>query len=70
VEPWDKPVDGDELLAEIAAFYEKFCWLPVCAADALAVFCLQTWCYELFDFAAIVAVWVQRKHAARGVCST
>src|ERR1035441_8714108 len=42
VEPWDKPVDGDELLSEIAAFYEKFCWLPACAADLLAVFCLRS----------------------------
>lgn len=37
VEPWDKLVDGGVLLAEIAAFYEKFCWLPACTADVLAV---------------------------------
>jgi putative DNA primase/helicase len=66
VEPWDKPVDGDELLAEIAAFYEKFCWLPACAADVLAVWSLQTWCYELFDFAAIVAVWSPEHECGKG----
>jgi putative DNA primase/helicase len=66
VEPWDKPVDGDELLAEIAAFCEKFCWLPACVADVLAVFCLQTWCYELFDFAAIVAVWSPEHECGKG----
>ena len=66
VEPWDKPVAGDGLLAEIAAFYEKFCWLPACASDVLAVCCLQTWCYELFDFAAIVAVWSPEQECGKG----
>jgi putative DNA primase/helicase len=66
VEPWDKPVDGDKLLAEIAAFYEKFCWLPSCAAEVLAVWSLQTWCYELFDFVAIVAVWSPEHECGKG----
>lgn len=66
VEPWDKPVDGDELLAGIAAFYERFCWLPACASEVLAVWSLQTWCYELFDFAAIVAVWSPEHECGKG----
>lgn len=66
VEPWDKPVDGAELLAEIAAFYERFCWLAACAADVLAVWSLQTWCYELFDFVAIVAVWSPEHECGKG----
>jgi hypothetical protein len=66
VEPWDKLVAGDVLLAEIAAFYEKFCWLPACTADVLAVWSLQTWCYELFDFAAIVAVWSPEHECGKG----
>ena len=66
VEPWDKPVDGDELLSEMAAFNERFCWLPACASDVLAVWDLQTWCYELFDFAAIVAVWSPEAECGKG----
>ncbi|MBI4662149.1 MAG: DUF3631 domain-containing protein [Verrucomicrobia bacterium] len=66
VEPWDKPVDGDELLSEITAFYERFCWLPACASHVLAVWSLQTWCYELFDFVAIVAVWSPEHECGKG----
>jgi hypothetical protein len=66
VEPWDKPVVGDVLVAEIAAFYNKFCWLPACAAEVLAVWSLQTWCYDLFDFAAIVAVWSPEHECGKG----
>lgn len=66
VEPWEHPVNGAELLDEIVAFYEKFVVLPVTAAYVLAVWCLQTWCYELFDFAAIVAVWSPEHECGKG----
>jgi putative DNA primase/helicase len=66
VEPWEHPVNGAELLDEIVAFYEKFVVLPLTAADVLAVWCLQTWCYELFDFAAIVAVWSPEHECGKG----
>ncbi|PYK96687.1 MAG: hypothetical protein DME19_18900 [Verrucomicrobia bacterium] len=66
VGPWDKPVDGDELLAEIVAFYEKYCCLPASGAVALAVWSLLTWCYELFDFAAILAVWSPEHACGKG----
>ena len=57
VEPWPESVIGSELLNDLAAFYERFVMLPTSGADVLAVWALQTWCYELSDFAAIVAVW-------------
>lgn len=66
VEPWDEPVGGDGLLAQIAAFYERFCWLPANAAFVLAVWSLQTWCYEVFDFVAIVAVWSPEHECGKG----
>ena len=40
--------------------------LPASAADVLAVWVLQTWCYELFDFAAIVAVWSPEHECGKG----
>jgi len=66
VEPWENPVKVDELLNEIVAFYEKFVVLPASAADVLAVWCLQSWCYELFDFAAIIAVWSPEHECGKG----
>ena len=66
VEPWEHPVNGAALLNEIAMFFEKFVVLPTCAAYVLAVWCLQTWCYELFDFAAIVAVWSPEHECGKG----
>jgi hypothetical protein len=66
VEPWPESVCGSDLLNEIAAFYEKFVVLPASAADVLAVWVLQTWCYELFDFAAIVAVWSPEHECGKG----
>lgn len=66
VEPWEYPVNGAELLNEIVAFYERFVALPPHASHVLAVWCLQTWCYELFDFAAIVAVWSPEQECGKG----
>lgn len=66
VEAWEHPVNGDELLKEIAAFFKKFAVLPPHAGDVLAVWCLQSWCYELFDFAAIVAVWSPEHECGKG----
>lgn len=66
VEPWEHPVDGDELLNELVAFYLKYCVLPDHAAEVLAVWCLQTWCYELFEFAAIVAAWSPEHECGKG----
>lgn len=66
VEPWKYPVKGDELLNDLAAFYEKYVVLPASAAVVLAAWVLQTWCYELFDFAAIVAVWSPEHECGKG----
>jgi putative DNA primase/helicase len=66
VEPWPAPVCGSDLLNEIAAFYEKFVVLPTSAACVLAVWVLQSWCYELFDFAGIVAVWSPEHECGKG----
>jgi putative DNA primase/helicase len=66
VEPWPDPVNGAELLNDIAAFYERFVVLPLNAAYVLAVWCLQTWCYERFDFAAIIAIWSPEHECGKG----
>jgi len=66
VEPWSEPVSGSDLLNDIVAFYEKFVVLSASVADVLAVWCLQSWCYELFDFAAIIAVWSPEHECGKG----
>jgi hypothetical protein len=59
-------VRGDELLDDIAAFYKRFVVLPDCAADVLAAWCLQSWTYEFFDFAAIMAIWSPESACGKG----
>ncbi len=66
VEPWDKPVSGSDLLKKIVLFFENYVFLPPSAAVVLAVWCLQSWCYELFDFAAIIAVWSPEHECGKG----
>lgn len=66
VEPWLEPVCGNALLKEIVAFYEKFVVLPTHASTVLALWALQSWCYELFDFAAIIAVWSPEPECGKG----
>lgn len=66
IEPWPKSVDGAELLNDIVTYFEKFCVLPAYTPDVLAVWCLQSWCYKLFDFAAIIAVWSPEPECGKG----
>lgn len=65
-EPWDSPVDGAELLDQIAATFERFCVLPPHASEVLAAWVLQTYCYQMFDFAGVIAVWSPEPSCGKG----
>ncbi len=47
-EPWTDPVDGAALLDEIRAYYERYLVLPDHAAEALALWTLGTYVYDVF----------------------
>jgi putative DNA primase/helicase len=66
LEPWPDPVIGTELVTEISCLFKRFVYLPVHAAVVLAFWVLQTWSYELFDFAAIIAVWSPEDTCGKG----
>lgn len=63
---WPHPVNGAELLEQIAGTYKRFCVLPTCAADVLAVWVLLTYCYSKFEFAAVIAVWSPEPECGKG----
>jgi putative DNA primase/helicase len=48
VEPWGEPVDGAELLAEVARLFARHVVLPEGAATALALWVLGTYAYDAF----------------------
>src|SRR5262245_33239319 len=66
VEPWPEPVNGAHLLELIAATFDRFCVLPQFASVALAVWIIQTYCFRLFDFVAIIAVWSPEPECGKG----
>jgi len=49
VEPWSEPVDGAEVLSEVAETFGRYVVLPDGAADALALFAAHTHCFGLFQ---------------------
>lgn len=65
-EPWPEAVDGAELLADIAATYRRFCHLPPHAAEVLAAWILQTYCFREFQFVAVVVVWSPEPECGKG----
>jgi len=65
-DPWPDPVTGSELLELIAKTYQQFCVLPPHAAVTLAVWVLLSYCYQIFEFAAVIAVWSPEPECGKG----
>jgi putative DNA primase/helicase len=66
VEPWEDPVNGGDLLDSIVKTYRRFCKLPPYAAEALAVWVLQTYCYRGFEFVAVIVIWSPEHECGKG----
>ncbi len=49
VEPWPEPVDGAEVLAEVAATFTRYAVLPAGAGDALALWCAHAHAFKAFQ---------------------
>jgi hypothetical protein len=56
VEPWPEPVDGDQLLTDLAATYRRHVILPEHSPAALALWGLFTHCIGFVDISPILAI--------------
>lgn len=56
VTPWPKPVNGEELLAAIAAAFSKHLVLPAGAADALALWVLHAHAHDASSISPILSI--------------
>jgi putative DNA primase/helicase len=56
LEPWPDPVEGGELLDELANEFLRFLVLPEHGDTILAAWCLHTYCFEQFDYSPILHV--------------
>jgi putative DNA primase/helicase len=54
LEPWPDPVDGVQLLDEIAQTFRRFVVLPEGGAEALALWCVFTHAIDAFDVAPMI----------------
>ena len=52
VDPYQTPVNGAQLLDEVAATFSRYIVLPTGAADTLALWVMQTHCFEAFEHVA------------------
>ncbi len=49
-EPWPTPVNGEALLDEIAELLRKYVVLPRYGAETIALWIVQTYCFESFEY--------------------
>ena len=55
-QPWPEPVDGAELLEDIAAAYRRLVVLPIGGAEVFALWIAFTYCIDAFDIAPMLVV--------------
>ncbi|MDB6059021.1 MAG: hypothetical protein JWO95_2865 [Verrucomicrobiales bacterium] len=65
VVPWDEPVNGAELLDELTATVRRFVVLPNCGAEAMALWILHTYAFELRDVSTYVGIESPEKRCGK-----
>ncbi|MGZ5517896.1 MAG: hypothetical protein ACXWJX_09395, partial [Limisphaerales bacterium] len=65
VEPWHEPVNGAELLDELAATLRRFVVLPNWGTEAMALWILHTYAFELRDVSAYVGIESPEKRCGK-----
>lgn len=65
VEPWDKPVDGKELLDELRANYRRFMVLPPQADVLLSVWTMHTYLFDEFSYTPYLHVTSPEKECGK-----
>lgn len=65
VEPWGEPVDGDLLLQELARTLRRFVVLPKWGAEALALWVVHTYAYDLRGVSAYMGLESPEKRCGK-----
>lgn len=64
-EPWPEPVDGADLLTDIADYVDRYLVLPAGAAIVIAAWSMATWCVDHLFFAPILALLSPTKQSGK-----
>lgn len=64
-EPWDEPVDGDQLMADIVDQINRHVVLPDGAADPIGLWTLLTYCYDQFRILPILGIVSPQKRCGK-----
>ena len=65
VEPWPEPVHGGLLLADMAATLHRFIAVSAAAADAEALWCLETYVHEAATVSPILCLSSPEKRCGK-----
>jgi len=65
LEPWSEKVDGAVLLSEIRTLILRYVVLPYGAAEALALWCLGTYCFDAFRIWAKLTITSPEKRCGK-----
>jgi hypothetical protein len=64
-EPWPEPVNGAAMLERLTEFYTRHVFLPIGAADAMAVWTVHTHCFALARHSARLALTSPEKRCGK-----
>lgn len=64
-DPWPHPVDGPQLLEDVAATIRDHVAMPAPAADAAALWCVVAWCFDVFGISPRLAMQSPEKGSGK-----
>lgn len=64
-DPWPHPVDGAQLLEDLSATIKDHVAMPAAAADAVALWCLVTWPFDVFGISPRLAMQSPEKGSGK-----
>jgi putative DNA primase/helicase len=64
-DPWPHPVDGAQLLEDLAATIRDHVAMPAPAADAAALWCAVAWCFDVFGISPRLAMQSPEKGSGK-----
>jgi Protein of unknown function (DUF3631) len=64
-EPWDEPVEGSSILAEVEAIVSRFIIMPKPALVTVALWVLLTWTHNAFDTSPLLAILSPTKRCGK-----
>ena len=68
VEPWPDPVDGKLLLDALACVTRSYVVMSQSARDALALFVVHTYAFQLHDVTTYVGIESPQKRCGKSTC--